>query len=385
MEYIIFGLTADPFTKAHGCIVETVAAKHPDAKILIVPSVVSWHRKDKPALFSESERELIINFWLSQKMPKDLSDRVFLDTHEYELPDSLREGRGFIDYLRYTVERKSLRGDDTFFRFVIGEDEWAIFDKWKNHEEILRLVKPIVVRRGNPEDKPTGVSSGIETIDLPAWCANVSASAIREELVMDGDFTEGALFNAYLSNPKFWEIPRDELLLHTPIFDVKKVDSDIPDFHPIRVESRDWVCVIVKKDGKYVGVRQTRWGTGKKYNEFVTGVVDPGESAAFAARRELAEELGYSVECLRWFHYLGAAPSNPGFMSNTMSYFFVDLDSLDKGMDYEVVSPSPDEHERLERVEFDLDDCFGQLKNDTPALMLAGIALLDRYLQSKIS
>ena len=375
MEYIIFGLTADPFTKAHGYIVETVANAHPDAKILIVPSIVKWHRKDKPALFSESQRERIIDFWLSQKMPKNLSDRVFLDAHEYELPDSLREGRGFIDYLRYTVERKSLRGDDTFFRFVIGEDEWAIFDKWKNHEEILRLAKPIVVRRGKSEDKTTGVSSGIETIDLPAWCADVSASVIRETLA---GYSDKVL--AYCNEGSYWQIPREVLLLRTPIFDIKSVDSDIPDFHPIRVESRDWVCVIVKKNGKYIGVRQTRWGTGKKYNEFVTGVVDPGESAVFAAKRELSEELGYSVKCLSWFHCLGAAPSNPGFMSNSMHYFFVDLDVLDEGMDYEVVPPSLDEHERLERVEFDLDDCF---KGGTPALMLAGLALLDRHLNRK--
>lgn len=377
MEYIIFGLTADPFTKAHGCIVETVAAAHPDARILIVPSVVSWHRKDKPALFSEEERNRIINFWLSQKMPKGLSDRVFLDTHEYSLPGFLRKGRGFIDYLRFLVEKKSEVNKNNVFRFIIGEDEWAIFYKWKNHEGILRLAKPIVVRRGKPEDKHTWVSSGIETIDLPAWCAEVSASAIRKTLA---GYSDKVL--AYCNEGSYWQIPREELLLHTPIFDVKKVDSDIPCFHPIRVESRDWVCVIVKKNGKYVGVRQTRWGTGKKYDEFVTGVVDPGEGELAAAVRELKEELGYAIIDWHWIQSLGPAPSNPGFMSNFMHYFFVDLDSMTEGRDYELVPPTPDEHERLERVEIDIDNCF---KVATPALMLAGLALLDRHLQSKIS
>ena len=378
MEYIIFGLTADPFTKAHGCIVETVAAKHPDAKILIVPSVVSWHRKDKPALFSESERVDIIKWWINEKMPRELVGRVWLDTHEYSLPDRLRQGRGFIDYLRFLVEKTSEIYEDNVYRFVVGEDEWAIFDRWKTRAEILNLATPIVMSRGGDETRSIRKVDGMEVIELPAWCANVSASTIRETLAGYSDKVR-----AYCNEGSYWRIPSEELLLHTPIFDVKKVDSDIPDFHPIRVESRDWVCVIVKKNGKYVGVRQTRWGTGRKYNEFVTGVVDPGESASFAARRELSEELGYSVECLRWFHYLGAAPTNPGFMSNTMHYFFVDLDSMYEGRDYEVVPPSPDEHERLERVEFDLDDCFGQLRNDTPALMLAGIALLDRYLNRK--
>ena len=379
MEIIVFGLTADPFTKAHGCIVETVAAKHPDAKILIVPSVVSWHRKDKPALFSESEREDIIKWWLNEKMPRELIGRVWLDAHEYSLPGFLRQGRGFIDYLRFLFEKQSEESTNNVFRFIIGEDEWAIFDKWKNHEEILRLAKPIVVRRGKPKEKnaPVGVQSDVETIELPAWCAEVSASAIREQFV--GYF---ATARAYCATPEFWEIPREELLLHTPIFDVKKVDSDIPDFHPIRVESRDWVCVIVRKGGKYIGVGQTRWGTGKKYDEFVTGVVDPGEDALDAARRELREELGYSLECIGYLHYLGNAPTNPGFMTNAMHYYYVNFDDLEEGLGYEVVPPTPDEHERLERVEIDLENCF---KGDTPALMLAGIALLYRYLQSKIS
>lgn len=376
MEYIIFGLTADPFTKAHGYIVETVANVHPDATILIVPSIVKWHRKDKPALFDEPDRRYIINYWLSEKMPKSLCGRVLLDDHEYRLPDFLREDRGFIDYLRYFVEAKeSIRTEKNLYRFVIGEDEWAIFDQWKNHEEILRLATPIVIRRGNADARPISKVDGMEVIDLPDWCADVSASAIREKLV-----GSKSKLLAYCNEEDYWEIPREVLLLRTPIFDVKSVDSDIPDFHPIRVESRDWVCVIVKKNGKYIGVRQTRWGTGKKYAEFVTGVVDGEEPELVAAERELKEELGYALIDWRWMKRLGQSPSNPGFMSNTMHYFFVDLDSMYEGRDYEVVPPSPDEHEHLERVEFDLDDCF---KGDTPALMLAGIALLDRYLKAK--
>lgn len=375
MEYIIFGLTADPFTKAHGYIVETVAAKHPDAKILIVPSVVSWHRKDKPALFDEPDRKFIINYWLTEKMPNALVDRVLLDAHEYDLPDNLRKGRGFVDYLHFLVEKHIEDLEENTYRFVIGADEWSIFDKWKNHEEILRLATPIVVRRGNANAREINTVEGMEVIDLPDWCADVSASAIREKLVG----CESKLL-AYCNEEDYWRIPREELLLRTPIFDVKRVDSDIPDFHPIRVESRDWVCVIVKKNGKYIGVRQTRWGTGRKYDEFVTGVVDPGEDAYDAARRELKEELGYSVKDWRWIYSLGFAPSNPGFMSNSMDYFFVDLDSMTEGRDYELVPPTPDKHERLERVEIDLDNCY---KGDTPALMLAGLALLGRYFQAK--
>lgn len=373
MEYIIFGGSFDPFTKAHGYIVEKVAEKHPDAQILIVPSVVTWHRKDKSALFDEPDRKYIINYWLTEKMQSSLVGRVLLDAHEYDLPDNLRKGRGFVDYLHFLVEKHIEDFEENTYRFVIGEDEWAIFDQWKNYEEILRLAKPIVIRRGKHQKgdvDPQGIPSIIESIDLPAWCADVSASAIREKLVG----CKSKLL-AYCNEEDYWRIPREVLLLRTPIFDVKNVDSDISDFHPIRVESPDWVCVIVKKDGKYLGVRQTRWGTGKKYDEFVTGVVDGGESELAAAVRELKEELGYVLIYWHWILRLGQAPSNPGFMSNSMHYFFVDLDSMTEGRDYELVPPTPDEHERLERVEIDLDNCF---KGRTPALMLAGLALLNR-------
>lgn len=370
MEYIIFGGTFDPFTKAHGCIVEIVASAHPDAKILIVPSVVTWHRKDKPALFGEPDRKYIINYWLTEKMPSALVGRVLLDAHEYDLPDKMREGRGFVDYLRFIVEKHIGDLAENTYRFVVGEDEWAIFDKWKTHEEILRLAHPIVVRRGVAGARTPflEVDGTEEVIDLPAWCAEVSASAIREKI----DGCQRKLLT-YCNTPDFWAIPREELLLHTPIFDVKKVDSDIPGFHPIRVESRDWVCVIVRKGGKYIGVRQTRWGTGKKYDDFVTGVVDPGEVPREAAVRELREELGIALSDMSEMWFIGSAPSNPGFMTNTMHYYYLDLDSVPQH-EYTECPPTPDKHERLERVEFDLDDCF---KGQTPALMLAGLALVN--------
>lgn len=393
MNYILFGGTFDPFTRGHFAVATAAARKYPDAQVVIIPSVVSWHRKDKQPLFSETDRAKIIKSLIITDSPDDVEYRMYVDTHEYALPPALREGRGFVDTLRYFIESRSFitnRGPNTF-KFIIGADEWNIFNKWKNHEEVLRMASPIVVCRAG-----STAPHGVETLEIPAEYADVSASKIREAILQRFDRSaDGDIVDWYLTATEFWgddeetadeaeEVAAEdqpsevETLLKTPIFDVQRIASDIPGFRPIRVKSPDWVCVIAKKGDAFIGVRQRRWGTGEEYDEFVTGVVDEGESSAQAAVRELREELGISV-AVQDSHlvYLGSAPSNPGFMSNLMHYYYFDLD---KG-GYEVVEKSPDEHERLATVKIPFRVLPQSIEPPcgTPALMLAGLRLLEEW------
>lgn len=60
------------------------------------------------------------------------------------------------------------------------------------------------------------------------------------------------------------------------------------------VESNDWVCAIaVTDDEQLVLVRQYRHGEAAITLELPAGIMDDGESAIGAARRELLEETGY--------------------------------------------------------------------------------------------
>lgn len=103
------------------------------------------------------------------------------------------------------------------------------------------------------------------------------------------------------------------------IFDVteRRMREDGPggrtgDF--VRIDPPDWVNVVALTEaGEVVLIEQWRHGVDRMTLEIPGGMVDPGESPAEAARRELAEETGFSAE--RWT-LAGAIEPNPAIQSN---------------------------------------------------------------------
>ena len=80
------------------------------------------------------------------------------------------------------------------------------------------------------------------------------------------------------------------------------------------IEAVDWVNVIaLTPDQQVVLIRQFRVGANEVCLEIPGGMVDPGETPAEAAARELAEETGYTAP--RW-HQLGRVSPNPAIMTN---------------------------------------------------------------------
>jgi 8-oxo-dGTP pyrophosphatase MutT (NUDIX family) len=80
------------------------------------------------------------------------------------------------------------------------------------------------------------------------------------------------------------------------------------------LEAPDWVNVVaLTPDRQLVLVEQWRHGVERTTLEIPGGMVDPGEGALEAAKRELAEETGYSAPA--WSR-LGVIDPNPAIQAN---------------------------------------------------------------------
>ena len=121
-----------------------------------------------------------------------------------------------------------------------------------------------------------------------------------------------------------WMIESDKQLLHTPVFDVLEQHETAAngiqgDY--IAVDAPDWVMVIAVYQGSFALVRQWRHAAQNLSLEFPGGVVDRGEDAETAARRELCEETGFLAGKLTC---LGCVSPNPALFKNRLHVYLAE-------------------------------------------------------------
>ena len=149
----------------------------------------------------------------------------------------------------------------------------------------------------------------------------MDASADDGELIED-DAPGGAPSTAAPS-PRPWGRRSWEEIADCRVFKVRRDISTDPrdgrahDFYV--VEAPDWVNVIpLTDDGQVVLIELYRHGTGEISLEIPGGMVDPGESHAAAAARELLEETGYEAGEVT---PLGRTRPNPAIQDNWIHTF----------------------------------------------------------------
>lgn len=90
---------------------------------------------------------------------------------------------------------------------------------------------------------------------------------------------------------------KSEVAFATPWFQIvaKTMRADEAPYYSLRLP--DYSAILAAtEDGRILAVRQYRPAVERHTIELPSGIVDPGESPAEAARRELLEETGYHAD-----------------------------------------------------------------------------------------
>ena len=138
-----------------------------------------------------------------------------------------------------------------------------------------------------------------------------------------------------------WKILESTEVLDHPVLRVtrsrRRLGEHVGDF--VTLHSPDWVNVVpVTREGRVVLIKQWRHGSQDWAVEIPGGLVDPGETPAQAAARELAEETGYSAPELT---FLGKVNPNPALFDNDC-YTYLALDASQEA------EPQPEAGEVIE-------------------------------------
>lgn len=141
------------------------------------------------------------------------------------------------------------------------------------------------------------------------------------------------------------------------------------------IDIPDWANVIaLTPSNEVVMIEQYRHGTETVALELPGGIIDENEDPETAARRELAEETGYTSE--KWVK-LGWTHPNPAIQGNVIHHFLA-LDS-EKTADAEL-----DEHEDIETMLVPESEIAGLVANGSIKHSLVLTALYLRQNNDKI-
>ena len=122
-----------------------------------------------------------------------------------------------------------------------------------------------------------------------------------------------------------WTFLHSQVLQSCPVFTMKSEHYRSPRTGQVHefylLDSPDWVNVIpLTADGKVILVKQYRFGTKEFSLEIPGGMLDPGDTPASAASRELLEETGCTGDEPQ---LLGVVHPNPAIHTNRCYTYLV--------------------------------------------------------------
>ena len=359
MKIGIFGGTFDPFTEAHLAIVKAAIDQKLVDEVHIIPTIVDYHRNGKDRWLLNDKRLEVINKIIDHLKGNYIyKNRIFVNQNEYcfarENAPYIINKRRYIDTLNQFIYDNNCCDsdlDDKKYYTIIGTDSYKNFKTWTDWEEILKLSKLIVVNGRDGED----IQLDIPKIDLriDPKLLSISSTKIREQY-KNKDRSVEQYLGDMLSNSVV-----ESVQYTTPIFELVKKTVYGLDFRPVGINSKNWVSIVVEYDGKFLLVKQLRYGLMKDQIEFPCGMIENGEEPLAAAKRELQEETGIELLDDSQIKYLGKYAANPAFMNNYMYYYYVNLDTakfVQRGTNF-------DEHEKIEKVWMNKEEFMNKVHN----------------------
>lgn len=168
-----------------------------------------------------------------------------------------------------------------------------------------------------------------------------------------------------------WKTLTSEYLVKAPWAVLRKDSCEMPNGHIVPeyyvLEYPNWVNVVAfTEDNKIILVRQYRHGAGKEFLEIPGGVIDDGEDALTAAKREMLEETGYDFKSME--KVVDLYP-NPATSTNITTTYVA------KG-GVKVKEQALDDQEEIEVLLYTVDEVKKLLKENKIGQALHAAALL---------
>ena len=195
---IFVGGTFDPPHRAHTELAEAARrSTAPDADMVFVPAARSPHKAEGPSV-TDADRLAMI------RLATAGMDRASVWTDELD-----RAPDGEPSYWVTTLERaRAILGPERPMMFLIGADQAASFDRWREPGRILELADPIVINRGAVSTRSElaehlGDRAHADRL-LSAWCEvpalEISSTDVRRSLAVgDVDAARWMLHPAVLA------------------------------------------------------------------------------------------------------------------------------------------------------------------------------------------
>ncbi len=170
----IFGGSFNPIHTGHITLAKSLCEKAGLDEVWLMVSPQNPFKKGATDLLDDHLRLEMV-----REAVKDEA-RLKACDYEFRLPKP--------SYTWHTLQALIRDFPDTQFTLLIGGDNWAAFDKWYCHEEILATCPVVVYPRQGSQLDTTHLPPGVTVVNTPLL--NISSTEIRQR-IRDGKSIQG--------------------------------------------------------------------------------------------------------------------------------------------------------------------------------------------------